>query len=80
MNMTIKDFLRLYFPASKIKRALQNVIAFFATDDEQAEFHALQATIADLERQRWIITQQLTFVKLELQRKKYIKNQVDLID
>ena len=76
----IKEFFKLYFPASKFRRAWQNAIAFFAPDDDQAELDALQATIDDLERQRWIISQQLTFVRWELHRKKYLKGQVDLID
>jgi hypothetical protein len=76
----IKEFFKLYFPAAKFRRAWQNVIAFFAFNDDQAELDALQATIDDLERQRRIISQQLTFVRWELHRKKYIKGQVDLID
>lgn len=76
----IKEFFKLYFPASKFKRAWQNAIAFFAPDDDQAELDALQATIDDLERQRGIISQQLTIVRWELHRKKYLKGQVDLID
>ncbi|MCA2862998.1 MAG: hypothetical protein IM323_05815 [Microcystis sp. M049S1] len=76
----IKEFFKLYFPAAKFRRAWQNVIAFFALNDDQAELDALQATIDDLERQRRIISQQLTFVRWELHRKKYIKGQVDLID
>jgi hypothetical protein len=76
----IKEFFKLYFPASKFKRAWQNAIAFFAPDGDQAELDALQATIDDLERQRRIISLQLTFVRWELHRKKYIKGQVDLID
>jgi len=69
----IKEFFKLYFPAAKFRRAWQNVIAFFALNDDQAELDALQATIDDLERQRRIISQQLTFVRWELHRKKYIK-------
>ena len=76
----IKEFFKLYFPASKFKRAWQNAIAVFAPDDDQAELDALQATIDDLERQRRIISQQLTIVRWELHRKKYLKGQVDLID
>lgn len=76
----IKEFFKLYFPAAKFRRAWQNVIAFFALNDDQAELDALQATIDDLERQRRIISQQLTIVRWELHRKKYIKGQVDLID
>lgn len=76
----IKEFFKLYFPASKFIRAWQNAIAFFAPDDDQAELDALQATIDDLERQRRIISQQLTIVRWELHRKKYLKGQVDLID
>ncbi|MCA2910111.1 MAG: hypothetical protein ING36_11525 [Burkholderiales bacterium] len=76
----IKEFFKLYFPASKFRRARQNAIAFFAPDGDQAELDALQATIDDLERQRRIISQQLTIVRWELHRKKYIKGQVDLID
>ena len=76
----IKEFFKLYFPAAKFRRAWQNVIAFFAFNDDQAELDALQATIDDLERQRRIISQQLTIVRWELHRKKYLKGQVDLID
>lgn len=76
----IKEFFKLYFPAAKFRRAWQNVIAFFALNDDQADLDALQATIDDLERQRRIISQQLTIVRWELHRKKYIKGQVDLID
>jgi hypothetical protein len=76
----IKEFFKLYFPAAKFRRAWQNVIAFFALNDDQAELDALQATIDDLERQRRIISQQLTIVRWELHRKKYLKGQVDLID
>lgn len=76
----IKEFFKLYFPAAKFKRAWQNSIAFFAPDGDQAELDALEATMADLERQRRIISQQLTIVRWELHRKKYIKGQVDLID
>jgi hypothetical protein len=76
----IKEFFKLYFPAAKFRRAWQNVIAFFALNDDQAELDALQATIDDLERQRRIISLQLSFVRWELHRKKYLKGQVDLID
>lgn len=76
----IKEFFKLYFPASKFRRAWQNAIAFFAPDDDQSELDALQATIDDLERQRRIISLHLTFVRWELHRKKYLKGQVDLID
>jgi hypothetical protein len=76
----IKEFFKLYFPAAKFRRAWQNAIAFFALDNNQAELDALQATIDDLERQRRIISQQLTIVRWELHRKKYLKGQVDLID
>jgi hypothetical protein len=73
----IKEFFKLYFPASKFKRAWQNGIAFFAPDGDQSELDALQATIDDLERQRRIISLQLTFVRWELTRKKQLKKLVD---
>ena len=73
----IKEFFKLYFPASKFKRAWQNGIAFFAPDGDQSELDALQATIDDLERQRRIISLQLTIVRWELHRKKQLKKLVD---
>jgi len=69
IKQDLRDFIECYFPASKFRRAWQNAIAFFAPDGDQAELDALQATIDDLERQRWIISQQLTFVRWERARK-----------
>jgi hypothetical protein len=80
MSGTIKDFFELYFTVDFFKNAWRNGVSFFCQDDDEAEIEALQATIDDLERQRRIISLQLTFVRWELHRKKYLKGQVDLID
>ena len=69
IKQDLRDFIECYFPASIFNRAWQNAIAFFAPDDAKVELEALDYTIADLERQRRIIGQQLSILRFERARK-----------
>jgi chaperonin cofactor prefoldin len=65
----LSDFREVYFPSTKIWRFIANVKEFFAPDDLDADIEALSCTIADLVRQKQIISAQLTFLRWELIQK-----------
>ncbi len=67
-----EDFRKLkecYFPQTKVWRFIGALQSFLTPNDSKAEIDALDFTIADLERQRRIITQQLSILRFERTRK-----------
>jgi hypothetical protein len=67
-----EDFRKLkecYLPQTKVWRFIGAIQSFLAPDDAKAEIDALDFTIADLERQRRIISQQLSILRFERTRK-----------
>jgi hypothetical protein len=69
MKQDLRDFKECYLPKTKIWRFIGAIQSFLAPDDAKAEIDALDFTIADLERQRRIITQQLSILRFERTRK-----------
>ena len=63
------EFREVYFPSTKIWRFIANIKDFFAPDDLDADIEMLSCTIADLVRQKQVISTQLTFLRWELAQK-----------
>lgn len=70
IKQDLRDFKECYLPQTKVWRFIGAVQSFFSPDDLKAEIDALEYTIKDLERQRRIISQQLSILRWELTRKR----------